>query len=249
MSSPKPLEEFRQQLLESKEIQSLVAKRYRADAAQRMKQFQAGDLGDLLSLIEARKYRLSKYPSDTIEAAEPGGNDFEIEIWKVGPVFCIRAEGYDDIGYFSTEVDARRHASIKFEACIAAIEERRDGEAALLAKCLTEGRCPICSRPSSKCNHLLADLDMTFGSFDAGALQDVYAEIAEIRYEDDPDADSSDLLREIHDFLQEWADISFSSDGSESTGRPGSDSQNVWFWAKDVPAIEASVRREFLGAD
>ena len=71
-----------------------------------MKWFNAGQIDDLLDLIEDNKFEISGSPEHTIDGAAPDEDIFKIEIWKVGPVYCIRACEFDDIGYFSSRGDA-----------------------------------------------------------------------------------------------------------------------------------------------
>ena len=114
MTDPKPLREFKDLLLKSKAIKKLVTEHYGAAAKERMKQFQAGDAGDivdLLQLIEERKEELSTSPEATIDAAAPDDDVFQILIWSAGPVYWITANEFDDIGYFSSLKDAKSYAT------------------------------------------------------------------------------------------------------------------------------------------
>ena len=106
MLAPKPLRAFKNLLLRSKDIINLVTECYGSDAENRMKWFNAGQIDDLLDLIEDNKFQISGSPEHTIDGAAPDEDIFKIEIWKVGPVYCIRASEFDDIGYFSSRGDA-----------------------------------------------------------------------------------------------------------------------------------------------
>jgi len=126
MTTPRPLQEFKDLLLKSKAIKNLVAEHYGPTAKARMKQFQEGNIDDLLDLIEENKQELSGSPEETIEGAAPDNDVFEIELWAAGPVFWIRANEFDDIGYFSSLKDARTHAQREFEDFISELAERED---------------------------------------------------------------------------------------------------------------------------
>lgn len=255
MIEPKPLQAFTDILLKSKAIKKLVTEHYGTDAKQRMKQFQAGEAADLLDLIEVSKMDLSGSPEDTIEAAAPNDDIFEIELWETGPVFWIRANEFDDIGYFLSLQGARIYAKQEFESFISELADREseedvedseeedlaesDAENAWIAQHLRAGTCPICQGPQAQCNHLLADIDLTFGSLDAGSLNDVYVEICELGEKEEP-------LTALNDFLLDNVNTWYHSDGSEDLGRPMSESRNVWFWSNDVAGIEKAVLEWFL---
>lgn len=126
MTQPKPLSAFKDQLLQSKEIQQLIAEEFGAEAGTALGRFRSGDAADLWDLIEDNKMEISGCPEDAIEAAAPDDDIFEIEIWSAGPVFWIQANEFDDIGYFGSLIDARRYAEEEFEALISALEEREE---------------------------------------------------------------------------------------------------------------------------
>ena len=257
MKEPKPLRQFKAVLLKSKAIKKLITEHYGSEAKERLNQFEAGEIDDLLDLIEENKFEMSGSPEDTIDGAAPDNDTFEIEIWAVGPVYCIRAPEFDDIGYFSSLEAARNHAACEFEGFISELAEREqdeedsdlDDEKAWLAQHLSSGTCPVCQGPQDQCDHLLADIDLTFGSFDSGSLQDVYTEICsyfeeqteELEGEDDP-------LMSLYNYLIDHFDLCYESDGSEDLGRPMSTSSNVWFWDRDVAGAVQMVRDQFLPA-
>jgi hypothetical protein len=264
MIEPKPLQTFIDILLKSKAIKKLVTEHYGPDAKQQMKQFQAGEVGDLLALVEESKMDLSGSPEDTIEAAAPDDDIFEIELWETGPVFWIRANEFDDIGYFPSLKSARTYAKQEFESFISELADREseedvedseeedlaesDAENAWIAQHLRTGTCPICQGPQVQCNHLLADIDLTFGSFDSGSLNDVYVEICEFEEKMGESNEDGGPLMALYDFLLGKVSDCHHSDGSENLGRPMSESRNVWFWSHNVAGVEKEVRECFLPA-
>jgi hypothetical protein len=129
MTEPKPLHEYKDLLLKSTVIKQLVAEHYGPTAKEQMKEFAAGNMEDLLELIEEKKQELSASPKAIIEAAAPDDDVFEIRIWAAGPVCWIEANEFDDIGYFSSLKEAEDYVSFAFEGPISALAERDDATA------------------------------------------------------------------------------------------------------------------------
>jgi len=121
-----PLSSFKDQLLDSEDIQKLIAQEHGMEADAAIGRFRSGDDGDLWDLIEDNKQEISGSPEETIEAAAPDDDIFEIEIWSAGPVFWIRANEFDDIGYFPTLDEARAYAEMEFEGFISELKERQE---------------------------------------------------------------------------------------------------------------------------
>ena len=124
MTQPQPLSAFKDQLLQSEDIQKLIAGEYGQETDAAIGRFRSGDDGDLWDLIEENKQEISGSPEEVIEAAAPDDDIFEIEIWSTGPVFWIRANEFDDIGYFGSRDEARRYAEMEFEDPISELRER-----------------------------------------------------------------------------------------------------------------------------
>jgi len=87
-----------------------------------------GDADELWDLIEDHKQDFSRSPVDVIEGAAPDYDVFEIEIWSTGQVFWIRANEFDDIGYFPSLKEARGYAENFFESYITDLAERDNEE-------------------------------------------------------------------------------------------------------------------------
>ena len=128
MTQPQPLSAFKDQLLQSGDIQKLIAGENGQEIDAASGRFRSGDDGDLWDLIEENKQEISASPEEVIEAAAPDNDIFEIEIWSTGPVFWIRANEFDDIGYFPSLADARRYAEMEFEDPISELRERGEDE-------------------------------------------------------------------------------------------------------------------------
>jgi hypothetical protein len=64
MADPKPLEAFKDLFLKSEEIRKLVTENFGLDSEERMKQLQAGQIDNLLDLIEENKFEMSGSPED-----------------------------------------------------------------------------------------------------------------------------------------------------------------------------------------
>jgi len=128
MTQPQTLSTFKDQLLQSEDIQKLIAKEYGTEAEAAIGRFRAGDDSDLWDLIEENKQEISASPEEVIEAAAPDDDIFEIEVWSTGPVFWIRANEFDDIGYFGSLADARAYAEMEFEGPISELLARGEDE-------------------------------------------------------------------------------------------------------------------------
>ena len=123
-----PLSTFKDQLLQSGDIQKLIAEEYGPEAEAAIGRFRSGDDGDLWDLIEDNKQEISGSPMEVIDAAAPDDDIFGIEIWSTGPVFWIQANEFDDIGYFSFLDEARAYAEDFFEGFISELREREEDE-------------------------------------------------------------------------------------------------------------------------
>lgn len=110
MTSPKPLDQFMEALLASAEIQEFIKERFSKDSAAKLAQFQSGDTDELHDLLIDYKQEISRYPEETHQASD----GFDVELWKLGPVFWIRANEFDDMGYFDSLTAARDHAEEQF---------------------------------------------------------------------------------------------------------------------------------------
>jgi hypothetical protein len=265
MQEPKPLQEFKAVLLKSKAIKKLITQHYGLEAKERLKQFKAGEMDDLLDLIEDYKFEMSGSPVETIDGAAPDDDVFQIELWAVGPVYCIRANEFDNIGYFSSLEEARSYAECEFDGFISELADRgqdeedseeslddeslaSEEEKAWFKQHLSSGTCPVCRAPQSQCNHLLADIDLTFGSLDSGSLQEVYSEMCDFAAETGDSEEDDGPLMALYNFLLDGLTTWYQSDGDEDLGRPMSESSNVWFWDSDVAGVEQRVRDRFLPA-
>ena len=124
MTQPKPLNAFKDRLLQSGDIQQLIAEEYGPEADAAIGRFRAGDDGDLWDLIEDNKDATFGTLEVSIDAAAPDDDIFEIQIWSTGPVFWIRANEFDDIGYFGSRDEARRYAEVEFEGLISELRDR-----------------------------------------------------------------------------------------------------------------------------
>jgi hypothetical protein len=128
MTQPQPLSTFKDQLLQSGDIQKLIAGEYGPESDAAIGRFRSGDDGDLWDLIEDNKDATFGTLEVSIEAAAPDDDIFGIEIWSTGPVFWIRANEFDDIGYFPSRDEARRYAEVEFESHINELSEREEEE-------------------------------------------------------------------------------------------------------------------------
>ena len=79
---------------------------------------------DILEIFEGIKDRGSASLCETINAL--GANEFDIQIFQIGPLFFIQANEFDDIEWFGSEEDALAHAREEFSTFIEAYEHQWD---------------------------------------------------------------------------------------------------------------------------
>jgi len=123
-----PLTQLVPLLLKSKKVQRLLRSHYGESSKEMIRQFRAGEFDDLLDLFENNKWELSEGSVDTIDAAAPADDVFEIEIRSVGGVYWIWAPEHGHIGYFRSRADAESYAEDNFEPFITELHEREDDE-------------------------------------------------------------------------------------------------------------------------
>ncbi len=123
---PKPLSAFKEEILASKTILDLISSHYGAEKDATIDRFKSGDDTDLWDLIEDEKRDSLEEFEDSLTAAAPDDDVFEIEIMSAGPVFWIRANEFEDIGYFCSRKDAVAHAEEYFESYISELADREE---------------------------------------------------------------------------------------------------------------------------
>ena len=131
MSSPIDLSEFQQEILDSEEVCQLVWKELgEKKAPKKWKSFQKGEeLDDLYTLLEDNKCSTGIGEMvDAIDGAAPDNDTFQIEIWRLVSAYWIRANEFDDIGYFRTQEEAYDYASMEFSSFIDELNERQQDE-------------------------------------------------------------------------------------------------------------------------
>jgi len=65
---------------------------------------------------------------DAIDGAAPYNDTFQIEIWRLVSAYWIRANEFDDIGYFRTQEEAYDYANMEFSSFIDELNERQKEE-------------------------------------------------------------------------------------------------------------------------
>jgi hypothetical protein len=131
MSSPIDLSEFQQEILDSEEVRQLVWKELgEKKAPKKWKSFQKGEeLDDLYTLLVDNKWSTGIGEMvDAINGAAPDNDTFQIEIWRLVSAYWIRANEFDDIGYFRTQEEAYDYASMEFSSFIDELNERQQDE-------------------------------------------------------------------------------------------------------------------------
>jgi hypothetical protein len=98
MTKPKRLEDCFGALLASKEIQDFIKLEFGKQAKAKLAKFRSGDTGELHDLIEDNKQSIGNSPTCSLTASGPTF----LEVWQLGPLFWIRANEFDDMGYFES---------------------------------------------------------------------------------------------------------------------------------------------------
>jgi len=131
MSSPIDLSEFQQEILESEEVRQLVWKELGEKRAPKMWVTfqQREELDELYTLLEDNKWSTGIGEMvDAIDGAAPDNDIFQIEIWRLVSAYWIRANEFDDIGFFRTQEEAYDYASLEFSSFIDELNERQKEE-------------------------------------------------------------------------------------------------------------------------
>lgn len=105
-----------------------------------------------------------------------------------------------------------------------------------------DGKCPFCQSSQTNCPHLVADIDLTFASFDAGSLKGAYETALGLLGEGEQET----LLMDLCDFLQDEVSGCISWLDESDSGRPGTGSQNLRVWADDPDGVAEDVKARFL---
>jgi len=131
MSDPVDIESFLPDLLASEEVKSIIWKEYgKKEAPKKWETFQKGEeIDELYDLLENNKCN-SDFGEmvDAIDGAAPDNDIFQIEIWRLVTAYWIRANEFDDIGYFRTQEEAYDYASTEFSSFIDELNERQKEE-------------------------------------------------------------------------------------------------------------------------
>ena len=130
MNQPKDISEFKDAILASKEVHALVKKELGKEADEKWTAFQRGEnLDDLYDLLgDNRGEPGIGEMVDAIDGAAPDNDIFQIEIWRLVTAYWIRANEFDDIGYFPTQEEAYDYASMEFSSFIDELNERENDD-------------------------------------------------------------------------------------------------------------------------
>ena len=131
MSEPIELSDFQQEILSSEEVRQLVWKELGEKIApKKWESFQKGeDLDELFALLEDNKWVNGIGEMvDAIDGAAPDNDTFQIEIWRLVSAYWIRANEFDDIGYFRTQEEADDYAGDYFCSYVDELNERDQDE-------------------------------------------------------------------------------------------------------------------------
>ena len=128
MNEPIDLSEFQLEILASEEVRELVGKELGKDADEKWAAFQRGEtLDDLYDLLGDNKGEPGIGEMvDSIDGAAPDNDTFQIEIWRLVSAYWIRANEFNDIGYFRSQEEACDYAILEFSGFIQELNEREN---------------------------------------------------------------------------------------------------------------------------
>jgi hypothetical protein len=129
MTKPQDLSAFTDKLLASEEIRSLASDEWGESANEKWAAFERGErLGDLHNLVLGVKDDALYDYVGSFEGAGPDDDTFDIEIKRIGPVFFVTANEFDDLQFFGSEAEAEEYAQDYFAPYVEALAERDDEE-------------------------------------------------------------------------------------------------------------------------
>jgi hypothetical protein len=124
MTSPRDISEFKEAILASEEIHALVKEELGKEADEKWAAFQRReDLDDLYELIGDNGNCFGEEVGG-FDGAAPDNDVFSITIWRVGPLFFVKANEFDDLKYFGSLKDAEDYAGDYFSGFVEELNER-----------------------------------------------------------------------------------------------------------------------------
>jgi hypothetical protein len=128
MSEPRDISEFKDAILVSEEIHNLVKKELGKEADQKWAAFQRGEkLDDLYELISDNGTCFGEEVGG-FKGAAPNNDVFQITIWRIGPLFLVTANEFDDLKYFGSLKEADDYAGDYFCSYVDELNERDQDE-------------------------------------------------------------------------------------------------------------------------
>jgi hypothetical protein len=128
MPKPKDISEFKEAILASEEIHVFVQKELGKVADEKWAAFQRGEnLDDLYDLISDHGTCFGEEVGG-FEGAAPDNDVFPITIWRIGPLFFVTANEFDDLKFFGSLKDAEHYAGDYFSSYVEELKEREQEE-------------------------------------------------------------------------------------------------------------------------
>jgi hypothetical protein len=142
MIKPQPLSAFKEQLIQSGDIQKLIADQYGQEADTATGRFRSGDDGDLWDLIEDNKQEMSGFQEETIEAVGQTAIFLRLRSGQLAPFSGSEPTSSKTSGisapYKRPELTLRRNSGNKSEHSGNARMRKSESPAPLT-------HCPICT--------------------------------------------------------------------------------------------------------
>ncbi len=116
MNDPEPITNFITQLLSTKAVLKAIRKSYGEEASAWIQEAKDEDPSLLEDFISDNQYDIAPEPVKVLKATGAYDEPFEVRIYKIGPIFWVAANEFEDAGYFRSLKDAVSHAEIEYSS-------------------------------------------------------------------------------------------------------------------------------------
>lgn len=116
MNTTEPITQFIEELLSSNEVLAAIRKHHGREASEWIAEVRDGDPSLLETFISENKYDIAPDPVKILEATGAYDDPFEVRIHRIGPIFWVAANEFDDVGYFRSLVDAESYADDEYSS-------------------------------------------------------------------------------------------------------------------------------------
>jgi hypothetical protein len=116
MNDPEPITHFISELLSTKAVLKAIRKSYGEEATEWLKEAKDEDPSLLETFILDNQYDIAPEPVKVLKATGAYDDPFEVRIYKIGPIFWVAANEFEDVGYFRSLKDAKSYAEDEYSS-------------------------------------------------------------------------------------------------------------------------------------